>query len=140
MRKAAKQYPAEAVDAYEAAAQTFRLPFWDWASNASLPDAVAVPIAYFNGPAGPDAIPNPLYSYQFPNYPFNGDGFGGFLANFNATKRCTATTGASMGISDVAEADTVLIDDGPMLKSKVVSTRLVNEKPYPNVLWLLCLI
>ncbi|EFX01388.1 tyrosinase precursor [Grosmannia clavigera kw1407] len=118
-RKAAKKYPNDTIGEYDAAAQTFRLPFWDWASNAALPDAVIAPTVHFNGPAGPDTMPNPLYGYQFPNYPFKGGGFGGFLARFSATKRCTTTSGAAVGKSDTTKADNVLLGDGPMLTRKV---------------------
>lgn len=120
VRKAAKQYPVETVDAYTAAAQTFRIPYWDWATDASLPPAVMNPTVRFNGPSGPATMRNPLYSFQFPNYPFRGGGgFGGSLAQFNETKRCTTTSGAAVGFSDEDRASSLMEGDGGQLQDKV---------------------
>ncbi|KAL1892246.1 hypothetical protein Sste5346_007202 [Sporothrix stenoceras] len=119
VRKAAKQYPVETVDAYTAAAQTFRIPYWDWAQDASLPPAVVGPTVNFNGPAGPSTMRNPLFSFQFPNFPFRGGGFGGSLAQFNETKRCTTVSGAAAGVSDEDRASSVMIGDGGQLQDKV---------------------
>ncbi|KIH90271.1 tyrosinase precursor [Sporothrix brasiliensis 5110] len=117
--KAAKQYPVETVDAYTAAAQTFRIPYWDWAQDASLPPAVVGPTVNFNGPAGPATMRNPLVSFQFPNFPFHGGGFGGSLAQFNETKRCTTVSGAAAGVSDEDQANSVMGIDGGQLQDKV---------------------
>jgi tyrosinase len=122
VRKAAKQYPVETIDAYTAAAQSFRIPYWDWAQDASLPPAVVEPTVNFDGPAGPAAtMRNPLYSFQFPNFPFRGGGFGGSLAQFSETKRCTTVSGAVAGVSDEGRANSVMIGDGGQLQDKVVS-------------------
>ncbi|CAK7225659.1 hypothetical protein SBRCBS47491_005964 [Sporothrix bragantina] len=121
VRKAAKQYPVETVDTYTAAAQTFRIPFWDWAQDASLPAAVSSPTISFNSPSGPATMRNPLYSFQFPNFPFKSSqgGFGGSLAKFNETKRCTLVSGSTAGVSDIDQASSVLTSDGLQLQDKV---------------------
>lgn len=75
----------------------------------------------FNGPAGPATMRNPLYSFQFPNFPFPGGGFGGSLAQFNETKRCTLVSGAAAGVSDEDRANSVMVGDGGQLQDKVVS-------------------
>ncbi|CAK7227678.1 hypothetical protein SCUCBS95973_006625 [Sporothrix curviconia] len=121
VRKAAKQYPIETVATYTAAAQTFRIPFWDWAQDSSLPAAVVSPTISFNSPSGPATMRNPLYSFQFPNFPFKSSqgGFGGSLAQFNETKRCTLVSGSAAGVSDLGEASSVLTGDGAQLQDKV---------------------
>ncbi|CAK7205161.1 hypothetical protein SEUCBS139899_007926 [Sporothrix eucalyptigena] len=121
VRKAAKQYPVETIDTYTAAAQTFRIPYWDWAQDATLPTAVISQTVNFNSPSGPSTMRNPLYSFQFPNFPFKSSngGFGGSLAQFNETKRCTLVSGPTAGTSDMILADTVLTSDGAQLQDKV---------------------
>ncbi|CAK7275091.1 hypothetical protein SEPCBS119000_006504 [Sporothrix epigloea] len=121
VRKAAKQYPYETVATYTAAAQTFRIPFWDWAQDATLPDAVISPTISYNSPSGPATMRNPLFTYQFPNFPFKSSqgGFGGSLAQFNQTKRCTLVSGAAAGVSDLDLASSVLDDDSAQLQDKV---------------------
>ncbi|CAK7264897.1 hypothetical protein SEPCBS57363_001313 [Sporothrix epigloea] len=121
VRKAAKQYPYETIATYTAAAQTFRIPFWDWAQDATLPDAVISSTISYNSPSGPATMRNPLFTYQFPNFPFKSSqgGFGGSLAQFNQTKRCTLVSGAAAGVSDLDLASSVLDDDGAQLQDKV---------------------
>ena len=112
-----------------AAAQTFRIPFWDWAQDATLPAAVSSPTINFNSPSGPATMRNPLYSFHFSNFPFKSSqgGFGGSLAQFNETKRCTVVSGSAAGVSDNGEASSVLTSDGAQLQDKVVS-RAANEQ------------
>lgn len=130
VRKAAKQYPYETIATYTAAAQTFRIPFWDWAQDATLPDAVISPTISYNSPSGPATMRNPLFTYQFPNFPFKSSqgGFGGSLAQFNQTKRCTLVSGAAAGVSDLDLASSVLDDDGSQLQDKVVSRVVVCSR------------
>ncbi|KAK0617312.1 hypothetical protein B0T14DRAFT_433917 [Immersiella caudata] len=54
------QYPT-----YKGAAQTLRIPFWDWGLQPRLPTAVTFKNITVNGPTGPLTIRNPLYSYRF---------------------------------------------------------------------------
>ena len=119
-QKVARQYPVETVDTYTAAADTFRIPYWDWAVDAHLPPAVTGATVSYNGPAGAATMRNPLYSYQFPNYPFTGGGgFGGGLTKYNETKRCIVTTGPNDGITDSTEGNSVLMGDAAGLQDKV---------------------
>ncbi|KAA8573382.1 hypothetical protein MFRU_053g00020 [Monilinia fructicola] len=81
----AGQYPAGAErDRYTAAANRFRIPYWDWAMAAPqgqsiIPASITTPTIAINGPAGVQTISNPLYSYHFnplnatelPNPPFS---------------------------------------------------------------------
>ncbi|EPE02553.1 tyrosinase precursor [Ophiostoma piceae UAMH 11346] len=120
VQKVAKQYPVETVDTYTAAADTFRIPYWDWAVDAHLPPAITGATINYNGPAGAATMRNPLYSYQFPNFPFTGaGGFGGGLTKYNETKRCIVTTGPNAGVSDPTEGNSVLMGDAAGLQDKV---------------------
>lgn len=65
------QFPAGAErDRYTAAAQNFRIPYWDWAvvppeGQSVLPASISTPTVVVNGPAGAQTISNPLFSYYF---------------------------------------------------------------------------
>jgi len=67
----ASYYPAgEVRNRYVDAAVEFRMPYWDWAltpssSQSVFPSSVQDPAAVVNGPAGPQTIANPLFSYGF---------------------------------------------------------------------------
>jgi tyrosinase len=51
---------------YVNAALRFRIPYWDWASDSSLPDVVASQgTIQVTTPQGNQTIPNPLYCYTF---------------------------------------------------------------------------
>ena len=65
----AATYPNSSRDAYIAAAQTFRVPYWDWALNATMPDLVNEPTISINTPSGSQVIVNPLYNYTFHPHP-----------------------------------------------------------------------
>ncbi|KAI1095615.1 Di-copper centre-containing protein [Rostrohypoxylon terebratum] len=79
---------------YREAAQSFRLPYWDWASNAQLPPSCAVLDVTVTSPQGPLTMRNPLYSYVWPTYPLNQTQFPG------STSWANETTRASDGKSD----------------------------------------
>lgn len=68
----ASQYTGPRAQNYTLAAQSLRIPFWDWASDPSLPPVTAVEYLTINGPRGPpQSIRNPLYSYQFHHAPLD---------------------------------------------------------------------
>ncbi|KAK6539639.1 hypothetical protein TWF694_009845 [Orbilia ellipsospora] len=81
MQNLASEYPAGAVrNRYQAAANRFRLPYWDWASDASVPDIIGnQPQVTVEKPQGFVKINNPMMSYSFhpfstsffPDNPFN---------------------------------------------------------------------
>ncbi|KAF3061355.1 Tyrosinase [Daldinia childiae] len=78
-------YPPELQDRFQKAADTFRIPYWDWA--AVPPNGVSVlplsvgasPIINVTGPNGVQTISNPLFSYVF--RPFNSSTFPDFPYN-----------------------------------------------------------
>lgn len=61
----AQQYPDAVRSKYVAAAQTFRIPYWDWSMQSSMPDVVSVPSLQINTPTGQQTVDNPLYTYKF---------------------------------------------------------------------------
>ncbi|SPO05045.1 uncharacterized protein DNG_07730 [Cephalotrichum gorgonifer] len=78
--------------AYKAAAETLRLPFWDWAEDATVPAFAGTPQIQVTGKDGrPQTIANPLYSYTFPQEAVQGK-FGRIVAgdrDQTRTVRCT---------------------------------------------------
>ena len=52
---------------------TLRIPYWDWAYNATMPDAVNQPYLSVNTPQGRMSIANPLYRYTFHPQPSASD-------------------------------------------------------------------
>lgn len=83
----AAEYPLDLQPQYVAAAQTLRQPYWDWASDPTLPPAVYAVNVTVRAPCGILEIPNPLRGYQFKR-PAVESSFGGFLATRTQTIRC----------------------------------------------------
>lgn len=50
---------------YQAAANTWRIPYWDWASTPAMPATVSAPTLRITAPSGAVTVPNPLYNYTF---------------------------------------------------------------------------
>jgi tyrosinase len=72
VQQIAAMYPeGEVRDKFTTAAQNFRIPYWDWAAAPPVGQSVfpssicGLPSVDADGPAGVQAIANPLYSYQF---------------------------------------------------------------------------
>jgi tyrosinase len=68
----ANSYPEEQRPTYIAAAETLRVPFWDWALDPKLPECMTSPVISINTPTGSQSITNPLYSYLFSPSPAKG--------------------------------------------------------------------
>ncbi|KAK6351377.1 hypothetical protein TWF718_004538 [Orbilia javanica] len=85
MRNLANQYPAGSVRTrYQQAANRFRLPYWDWASNAQVPALIGSQTTVrVQKPQGFVTINNPLISYVF--HPFSASFFP--FAPFNSWRR-----------------------------------------------------
>lgn len=62
----APTYPESNRAVYLAAAQTLRIPFWDWSVDANIPAVANVSSIQINTPNGQKTIDNPLYRYSFP--------------------------------------------------------------------------
>ncbi|KEZ46479.1 hypothetical protein SAPIO_CDS0817 [Scedosporium apiospermum] len=87
----AEEYPANVRAKYRSAAQTLRIPYWDWADDATIPPSVGQAQIQVDTPKGKKTIRNPLYSYNFPKEAVDGK-YGSITGNRDATKtvRCSA--------------------------------------------------
>ncbi|RDI89614.1 hypothetical protein Vi05172_g503 [Venturia inaequalis] len=61
----ANQYPQDTAEQYRDAATTLRIPYWDWASSAAMPDATTQLNITVKTPNGTQTIVNPLAAYRF---------------------------------------------------------------------------
>jgi hypothetical protein len=105
----AGEYPPDLQPEYVAAAQTLRQPYWDWASDPTLPPAVYAINATVRAPCGIVEITNPLRGYNFQR-PSVESAFGGFLATRTQTVRCLGEgdmlsniTASNVGMASVAD-------------------------------------
>jgi tyrosinase len=65
----ASAYPQNIRQTYMDAASTLRMPFWDWAYNATVPEAVNARTVRVTTPKGLETMKNPLVSYEFQGTP-----------------------------------------------------------------------
>lgn len=77
--------------AFTTAAESLRLPYWDWAEDATVPPFAGDEELTVLGADGPETITNPLFSYQFPQAAVDGDYGRIILGDRDTTKtiRCT---------------------------------------------------
>ncbi|KAK0749656.1 hypothetical protein B0T18DRAFT_323937 [Schizothecium vesticola] len=100
-QRIAAGYSGSAAATYQAAAQTLRLPYWDWASDpgAQMPPVAIQETVQVNAASGPVTMHNPLYSYQFKTFPFTDPDFQDQpLSQFSESKRCTDGSEGSAGV------------------------------------------
>lgn len=75
-RRIAGTYPARYRESYRQAADQLRVPFWDWASDQTVPAATVAARVTVNTPSGQalrsTEIENPLATYRFPRNVLNG--------------------------------------------------------------------
>ena len=88
----AAAYTGDQAPVYRKAADSWRQPYWDWAVDKVLPDALMVGNMTVNGPKGVVTVPNPLLTYRFQQFPLNTTMFppeSDFdLAKYPLTVRC----------------------------------------------------
>lgn len=69
-RRIAGAYPEDIRLTYQKAADSLRMPFWDWGSDARVPDAIIPTTTKIKvvktGKVEEAEVPNPLNSYAFP--------------------------------------------------------------------------
>lgn len=65
-----KLYTGDNATEYRTAADSLRAAYWDWAADATLPEAVTVQNVKVNSPGGPMIMSNPFHRYYFQNFPF----------------------------------------------------------------------
>ena len=62
------QFPSGERQVWQEAADTWRLPFWDWAANPKVPNlAISDEVTVTAPPGVTVRMPNPLYKFQMPN-------------------------------------------------------------------------
>ncbi|MCJ1417075.1 hypothetical protein MMC32_003414 [Xylographa parallela] len=89
-RSIAATYNSTNGATYRAAAETFRIPYWDWSLNPTMPGLVNAPTLTITTPTGVRAVPNPLYNYTFnplptsPDFP-EGDSVCGLIRHYGDT-------------------------------------------------------
>ncbi len=108
--KIATGYAPDIRTQYLTAVQTLRLPYWDWASDPTLPPAVYAANITVRAPGGMVNVPNPLASYHFQR-PEIKAGFGGFLATFPQTIRCLGEGGMLSNVTASNERMTAAAQD-----------------------------
>lgn len=69
----ANSYPDDQKQSYIDAATTLRVPYWDWATNPTMPDSLTYQDILINTPTGQQSMTNPLYSYKFHPLPLGTD-------------------------------------------------------------------
>lgn len=67
----ASRYQGSQAATYQAAAENWRMPYWDWASDYNLPPSAMMATITVNGPSGQTTIKNPLYNYKWQQFPLN---------------------------------------------------------------------
>ncbi|KAI9855691.1 MAG: hypothetical protein M1824_005924, partial [Vezdaea acicularis] len=92
----AETYPDSNRAQYQQAAVNFRIPYWDWAINATLPALVTEATVNINTPNGQQSVTNPLVSYIF--NPLSSSDFppeDGKIASYHKTVRYPDRNGNS---------------------------------------------
>ncbi|KAF3916076.1 Tyrosinase [Orbilia brochopaga] len=65
-RDIVNEFPEPKKTQYKAVLPTLRMPYWDWASNSTIPREVGdMATVKVDTPKGEQTIPNPLYSHKF---------------------------------------------------------------------------
>jgi tyrosinase len=126
----ASAYSGSASHIYKRAADSFRIPYWDWASVPQMPDVVNAENLTVTTPSGVRNVRNPLLQYRFQKYPFDKKYFPSskdiardwYLASYPRTVRNPDADGSS---SNFAHANEVLKNAN--LKGQVVSSPLFGS-------------
>jgi len=92
----ATQYSGPDAEVYRTAAEKWRHPYWDWAVDKALPEAVVRKSIIINTPNGTATIPNPLRTYTFQRFPLDPNLFpyeeDSHLDSYPRTLRCIDPT------------------------------------------------
>lgn len=78
VREIIPQFPKERQNSWLEQAESWRLPFWDWARNGRVPDLAKYPTITVPRPdGGQERIDNPLFQFRMPtNQPMRSEGVG----------------------------------------------------------------
>ncbi|KAI9806999.1 MAG: hypothetical protein M1833_002657 [Piccolia ochrophora] len=128
----AAKYPAAQKARYQAAAVTFRIPYWDWALDATMPAIINTVKITVNTPTGSKSIDNPLYSYKFHPVPSNRDfpRSDGPIATYRETVRYPDANGKSQpaAANQQLAANAANIHD----RTYLLLTRQTKYAPFSN--------
>ncbi|KAL9630868.1 MAG: hypothetical protein Q9164_006201 [Protoblastenia rupestris] len=93
----AATYPNASRSRYEAAAQSLRIPYWDWALNATMPSLVNQLKISIEAPEGLTEIDNPLFTYTFHPQPSQSEfpSTDGRISKYQSTVRYPDRNGQS---------------------------------------------
>lgn len=115
----AKEYNDTVRGKYQRAADGWRLPFWDWASEHPVPPATTMEQITVNGPRGPETVPNPLFEYRFQSFPHDMSLFPTDMSRYHETKRCPD----GQGTSHPAMANSGILREAGPIKDAVVGQK-----------------
>ncbi|KAK4450897.1 tyrosinase [Podospora aff. communis PSN243] len=118
----AAQYPPSSSAAYKSAAETLRFPYWDWAdaSTPMAPPVTTEPTITITTPSGRSTINNPLYTYEFPTFPFTHPDFlNRDFSDYPTTMRCINTTLGPPGTNNFSLSQSYLRDQYPSVRNAV---------------------
>lgn len=98
VQRLALEYTNDDASIYRDASEQLRLPYWDWASDSTLPPSSTYENITVNSPDGKIELHNPLYSYRWQTYPLNetqfpGQGGIGPTTTRNVEENLQTTTG-----------------------------------------------
>ncbi|CAG8953591.1 hypothetical protein HYFRA_00010050 [Hymenoscyphus fraxineus] len=138
----ANMYPEGFVrDRYVEAAQSFRIPYWDWAvvpepGQSVFPSSVQQSSVRLDGPKGRQIIDNPLFTYifqpldtaQLPDEPFN---------KFPTTMRYPTTSDAN-AVSQNSLVAKQLDNSAPSFRSRIYNllTNYHDYATFSNTAWI----
>ncbi|KAK6535582.1 hypothetical protein TWF694_002037 [Orbilia ellipsospora] len=101
------EFPAAKKAAYKNILPNFRIPYWDWATNATIPREIGEMVTIqVDGPKGKQTIANPLYSYKFTDIKEFADVVGP-LANATETVRSPQEVNGKL-VSDIGPLNQVM--------------------------------
>ena len=130
-REIAGQYPRATRTRYQNAVETLRVPYWDWASNPSLPTILSQPTLNINTPNGVRSLENPLARYTFRPIPSANE----FPQNFPLSHAPrTQRTPDSNGNDQVAAINAAMQANSKTLTDKVyyLVARQSDYAPFSN--------
>jgi tyrosinase len=130
-REIARQYPQGSRTRYESAAESLRVPYWDWASSPILPSILSQRTILINTPNGVRSLANPLANYVFHPIPSGNE----FPQDFPLSRAPrTQRTPDTNGNDQVAAINAAMHANGETLTDKVyyLVARQVDYAPFSN--------
>ncbi|KAF3928659.1 Tyrosinase [Arthrobotrys entomopaga] len=125
------ELPAAKKAEYQAILPSFRIPYWDWATNATIPREIGEMVTIqVDGPKGKQTIANPLYSYKFTDVKDFADVVGP-LANATETVRSPQEVNGKL-VSDIGPLNKVMESSLGAVRGRVYAI-LMQYKDFNGV-------